>query len=569
MLTSHRSSAIPVKTCLFLVLLCISPIAHAENKRVKLNNGGLIVDDKPFLPIFVWAQPSTTLAGQKALGMNTVHHGETEEKDPTVKFLDAAHQNGLLALIDHERYTPSIKDHPAVLAWTVEHEPEMPEDPPYQADLAATPGAVWVEGESPTKSTFAPNPWLDKPHGKLSGGKWLSAAVKGEGEAVYEIEIPADGAYSLWVREFNKTWANPTRWQIDDHEPLETPRTLKGEENTNLGGGRGACWAKYGSVQLTPGKHTMTLKVVPGRTSGDANKPTTSDAVWAIDAICLVPGDAKYPKARQLPFTPRRGPAVAKANYDKMKAADPNGLCWMVLTGFFHKSYNKIGLPIYNDYLQNCDIVSFDHYPITGWNQPGKLAEVGQMTRQLVGLAKRGQPVWSIIEASDQELTWTSPQTKGPIPQEMRAEAWMCIASGAKGVGYFTISFRRGKGFAWNNLTPEIEAELKRTNGELTELAGPIVMGDTASKILVNGDETPDKLVEGHAIMAIRKDYEGKSYVIAVNVTRQAVKPTITVENATAKFAEVWKEGRTIALQNGAIADTFEPLAVHVYVLGK
>jgi hypothetical protein len=291
--------------------------------------------------------------------------------------------------------------------------------------------------------------------------------------------------------------------------------------------------------------------------------------VWAVDALCFVPGDAKFPKAKPLPFTPRRAPSVAKANYERMKAADPNALCWTVLTGFFHKNYNRLPLALYDEYLKQTDIVSFDHYPVTGWNQPDKLVEVGQMTSQLAGMARKGQPVWSIIEASDQELSWTSPQTKGPTPQQMRAEAWMCIASGAKGIGYFTIGFGRGKAFKWNNLTPAIEAELKRTNAELTELAGPIVAGDSGNGLKVSSDESDDKVTNGHALMAIRKDYQGKTYLICVNVTRKTVKPTLSVEGVAGTVAQVWKEDRTIPFEAGALTDAFEPLAVHIYVVGR
>ena len=69
------------------------------------------------------------------------------------------------------------------------------------------------------------------------------------------------------------------------------------------------------------------------------------------------------------------------------------------------------------------------------------------------------------------------------------------------------------------------------------------------------------------AIHAIRKDYRGRTYVIAVNVTTQAVKPTLTVAGAKASEATVWKEGRAVAISEGTFSDTFEPLAVHVYVI--
>jgi hypothetical protein len=222
----------------------------------------------------------------------------------------------------------------------------------------------------------------------------------------------------------------------------------------------------------------------------------------------------------------------------------------------------------YTEWLKWTDVTTFDLYPVTGWNQPSRIPDVGLATKQLVGMARQGQAVWTVVEASDQELSWTPPETKGPTAAQMRAEVWMSIAAGAKGIGYFTISFGRNKNFQWNNLTDEIKAELKRTNGQLTELAGPIVLGDTDKKLTVTGDETKDPATKGHAIMAIRKEYQGKTYVIAVNMTPAAVKPTFQLETPPgASTADLYKENRTVDVKNATFTDDFAPLAVHIYQL--
>mgnify|MGYP001556349796 CR=1 FL=1 len=173
-------SALPHLTVVLLPGFLANPVL-AGNKRVQLTDtGGLLVDCKPFLPFFVWAQPTGTLAKEAELGFNVVHAGETEDKDPIASFLDSAHKHGLLVLADQDRFSPNLKDHPALLAWTVEHEPETPENPPYQADLSKAPGTIWIEGEQPAESTFGHNPWLDKASTNLSGGKWLSGSASYE-----------------------------------------------------------------------------------------------------------------------------------------------------------------------------------------------------------------------------------------------------------------------------------------------------------------------------------------------------------------------------------------------------
>jgi len=540
----------------------------AAEPRVKLTDtGAVLVDGKPFLPIMVWAQPSSLIEFHKDLGINTMHPGESVEKDPPKAYLDKLRAAGMMGLFGVEVFSDDLRGHPALLAWTVEHEPDVAQKPAFQPDLSGDTTAIWIEGEAAARNTLKRSPWLDVKVPQLSGERWLTSEKLGTGEAVYEFEARAAGTYALWVREFTKSWANPTRWRLDGGEAKETPRSLGAKDVVNLGGGRGVGWANYGKVELAKGRHTLTLSIVPGRTVGKPDKEPNPDAIWALDALCFTTAES-YPPAKPLEPMPRRLPDVEKEHYEKIKAADANALTWNILTsGFFgpyHQSY-KLPMRYYDGFLKWTDIASFDHYPVTGWNRPDRLPEVGLATRQLVSLCRKNEPVWTIVEASDQDLAWTAKETRGPTGEEMRAEVWSAVACGAKGIGYFTIAFNP---FRWNNLTDDVKSELKRTNGQLAELAGPIVLGDTDRKLVVTGDETADKSAEGHAIQAIRKEYQGKTYVIAVNVTREAVAPTVKLDPAPpAAEAAVWKEDRKVKLDAGAFTDSFKPLEVHVYVV--
>jgi hypothetical protein len=496
------------------------------------------------------------------------------QKEETIKGdLDKLQSLGLLGLPPATAFSAEVKGHPAALAWTVEHEPNSAVPGAYKADLSADPTAIWIEGEKPKTNTIKPaTPWLNLESNQLSGGHWLTAlGTDPSGQAVYEFEAAKDGQYNLWVREFAKNWANPTRWQIDQSPAQDTPRSLRSvsEGRADLGAGRGVYWCKYGQVELKADKHTLTVSVVPGRTVGSADAEPAKDVIWAVDAFCLTTANAP-PKTVVIEPTPISPPEVEKAAYEKLKAADPQALAWNILgAGFFPPYSNKLARHYYDDWSKYTDITSFDLYPVTGWDAPGNLPHVGLATRKLVSLSRPGEPVWTIVEASDQQLSWTSPRTRGSTGQEMRAEVWSAVANGAKGIGYFTIAFGRGKNFQWNHLTEEIQAELKRTNAELTELAGPIVLGDTRKTLVVSGDETKDQAAEGRAIQAIRKDYEGKSYVIAVNVTREAARPTFKLDSAPGATAALFKESRRIDLKDGSFSDDFKPLDVHVYVIVK
>ena len=79
------------------------------------------------------------------------------------------------------------------------------------APATAAPG-VWIEAESPLRSTFPPGspfaPEDDAQRAKLSGGAWLNAAGKtgrNAPAASYRLTITPENAgqpHRLWVRKF-------------------------------------------------------------------------------------------------------------------------------------------------------------------------------------------------------------------------------------------------------------------------------------------------------------------------------------------------------------------------------
>jgi hypothetical protein len=186
--------------------------ATCAEPRVKLGeNGALLVDGQPLLPIFVWAQPKDEIDFHRGLGVNVLHLGSTG--DTTKDVLDTLHAKGMLALLNMERLSEEVAGHPAILAWTVCHEMDMPRDPPYTADRSGDASMIWIEGEQPKRHSFKDEGWLKLQHAQLSGGQWLVSTEADKGEAVYEFTVDEPGTYNLWVREFYKPRANPTTWR--------------------------------------------------------------------------------------------------------------------------------------------------------------------------------------------------------------------------------------------------------------------------------------------------------------------------------------------------------------------
>ena len=74
--------------------------------------------------------------------------------------------------------------------------------------LAAICGAaraaewIWVEGEDALTHTMKPHGWYDSVvRDQLSGGRWLSHFAAGTPpEAAYDVDVPRDATYRLWIR---------------------------------------------------------------------------------------------------------------------------------------------------------------------------------------------------------------------------------------------------------------------------------------------------------------------------------------------------------------------------------
>jgi len=547
-----------------VLLVCVFSYAQAKPRVTLAPSGGFLVDGKPFLPIWAWNQPSNLIYTHKKLGMNTLNAGHPESADPALKYLDKLYREKMMMVVD-AKLCSKVKGHPAVLMYMVGHEDDIAVRA-YAVEFEKSSKSIWIEAEEPVESTFPKSTWLDmgEPLSVMSNGRWLTAAEKGDWSAGYEFKAAKSGTYNLWAREFTKDWANPTTWRVDDGKWQTTPRSLRSSNVEEFSNGRGVGWCKYGNVKLSAGDHKLQIKVAKGRTCG-TGKPIDG-VISGYDGFAFTDSELQ-PKGSKGVSLPVRHPRRQKALYDQVKACDPDAQTFVIFSAGFFGRYRKIDQDWYRQFNQYADVTGFDHYPVTGWNQPKWVPEVGLATKKLAELARPSQPVITFIESSDQELSWTAEGFRPPSPEEMRCEAFGAIANGAKGIGHFTIAFGRGKGFKWVNLTDAMQAELKHTNGQMTRLTAPIVIGkDISDKVTVTGDKTSDKIAQGRAIQYIAKHHDNATYIIAVNVTRKAVAPVFTL-TLTASKAEVFEEARTVTVEGSKFSDKFEPLEVHVYIL--
>jgi hypothetical protein len=253
-------------------------------------------------------------------------------------------------------------------------------------------------------------------------------------------------------------------------------------------------------------------------------------------------------------------PATVQQDFDTIRAADPDHFIALNTTGGFYWDAN-FGNPSvesqYQAYTAIPDIASFDMYPVTGWNQPSWVYMPGAMTGFLRERYVDGRkPVWAIVEASDQGLSWVPPGTPGPSAAQMRFEVWDAVIHGATAIHYFTIAFDP---FTWSKLTPEIEQEMTRTNGQITELASVILRAPPAVNV------TSSELGGQAHNMMLRK--RGASYFLFADnadMADRSASITFTFPQ-TIRSVSVYGEGRAITPNGNRFTDSFAPLAVHIY----
>lgn len=144
-------------------------------------------------------------------------------------------------------------------------------------------------------------------------------------------------------------------------------------------------------------------------------------------------------------YGPPIPPATIAADYQRIKAADPTrpvvlnlgqGVAW---DGWHGRGVRTNHPEDYPEYVRGGDVLSFDIYPAVH-DRPavaGKFWYVAQGTDRLRRWTPPENPVWSCIEC-----TRISNLKTKPTPAQVKAEVWMALIHGARGLIYFCHQFQ-------------------------------------------------------------------------------------------------------------------------------
>jgi hypothetical protein len=254
-------------------------------------------------------------------------------------------------------------------------------------------------------------------------------------------------------------------------------------------------------------------------------------------------------------------PARIIEDYTKLKAADPSrpvllnlgqGVAW---DGWYGRGVRTNHPEDYAEYVKGADIVSFDIYPACHDHPDvaGKLWMVADGVTRLREWSDDAKPVWACIET-----TRISNEQAIATPEQVRAEVWMALVRGARGIIYFCHQFQPEFIEAGLLAQPEILAAVSRTNRQIGRLA-PVLNSPTLNDV-ASVESPPDAPVE---ILCKRGD---ATYVFAVAMRGAATSATFQLTAAPpAAHVEVLDEDRTLELRDGRFSDQFAPWDVHLY----
>lgn len=231
---------------------------------------------------------------------------------------------------------------------------------------------------------------------------------------------------------------------------------------------------------------------------------------------------------------------------------EPDGRVSLITTGggFFDEPYRDPNVPLssYRAFASLADVAGFDLYPLNHCQHD--LSAVYESQRRFIALSGN-TPTFQWIETGPIRPDYCGGFTM--TPAELRAESWLAIIGGARGIGYFTQTWTP------EHQTLDLSPELTQTMRELTSTFVAVRPG-------LLGRTIPSSVNSGGIEVLARTDGT-RRYVFAVNHHRTPITAQIYVPGMAE--GKVWAVGENRSLhvdESQRFNDVFSPLGVHVYV---
>ena len=225
----------------------------------------------------------------------------------------------------------------------------------------------------------------------------------------------------------------------------------------------------------------------------------------------------------------------------------------------------------YEEYSQGADIVSFDIYPMNVFPLPNSAASwfkefnnaVAQNLRYVADgvdhlrkWTRYAKPVWAWIECTN----INGDSRYALTPSHVKAEVWMAIVHGARGIGYFCHQFSPSFIEAGLLADAEMRDAVSTVNAQISSLA-PILNTQSVENGVTTVSSNPAVIVD-----AMVKRSGGCTYLFAVAMRPGNTTATFSLRDFMGNSTvEAVGEGRHLHTINGVFQDDFSEYGVHVY----
>jgi hypothetical protein len=273
--------------------------------------------------------------------------------------------------------------------------------------------------------------------------------------------------------------------------------------------------------------------------------------------------EIRDPKTGRRGYGPPVAPAKIVADYERLRAADPTRPVMLNLgQGVANDAWKGRGagasLDDYPAYIRGADLVSFDVYPVAGLERPDGaefLWYVAKGVDRLVKWTDGRKLVWNCIEC-----TRINDPTAKPTPAQVKAEVWMALVHGSRGLIYFVHQFKPR--FNEHALLddPEMLAAVTTINHQIRDLA-PVLN----SPAVTNGGSVRSSDPDGPIDTMIKRRPDA-TYVFAVGMRNRPARGSFTLRGLpAAATAQVLGEDRRLTIKSGEFVDDFAAYGVHIY----
>jgi hypothetical protein len=264
-------------------------------------------------------------------------------------------------------------------------------------------------------------------------------------------------------------------------------------------------------------------------------------------------------------YGPPIAPSRFVADFVKLRANDPTRPVMLNLgQGVANDEWVGRGpgasLDDYPKYVKGADIVSYDVYPVAGVDRPDSQDLLWYVARGIDRLKQwtgGKQPIWNCIECTH----ISNPRAKA-TPLQVKAEVWMSLVHGSRGLIYFVHEFKPK--FNEHALLDDSEmlAAVTAINRQIRELAP--VLNSPAVKGVATVRSSDAKVPID---LTVRKRDE-TTYVFAVDMRNAPARGRFEIAGLSGEAtAEALGEGRRIKVQGGRFEDDFRAYDVHLYAV--